>query len=420
MQIRGHHPFTGLVDVPGDKSESHRVVLISALAEGLSRIEGLSNGDDVARTVAAVSALGGAVVRDGSALLVTGGLHAAPNATVDLGNSGTGLRLLVGAVAGRGPGLTRFVGDESLSARPMDRVTLPLTHMGAVFRGQGPHLSLPLEVDSPAQLQGITYDVPVPSAQVKGAILFAGLRARAATTVIERVDTRHATEDLLREAGIAIHSSRNSEGHHVHQLEPGIPSPRAWHVARDPSQAAFFLTAGALAPGGSVRINNLVRDPARWGYLSVLERSGAQVTRMNDGRDIEVQHGSIRPFVTNGSEIVGLDEVPILTVWALMASGRSTFTNVGELRHKEVDRLAACAQMVQLFGASATIEGDDLHIDGLGGAPTLSPTIGWRHDHRMVMASAVAASLGSGCTLTHPDATASSFPTFFDALDSLR
>jgi 3-phosphoshikimate 1-carboxyvinyltransferase len=180
------------------------------------------------------------------------------------------------------------------------------------------------------------------------------------------------------------------------------------------------LVAGALSPSGHVRVENLVRDPARWGFLDVIERSGAVVTRSQDGRSVEVRHGSVLPFTTDGAEIVGLDEVPILTVWAIMATGRSSFTNVGDLRHKEVDRLAACAEMATLFGASARIDGNDLHIEGIGGPTSLQPSIGWRHDHRMVMASAIAASLGAGCHLEYPDAINSSFPTFYNVLDSLQ
>ena len=421
MRISGDHQFIGQVDVPGDKSESHRVILISALSDGISRISDLSNGADVARTLAGVEALGVSTSTDTSGVTVSGGLHLPHGGvTLDLGNSGTGLRLMVGAVAGRGPGSVTFTGDESLTLRPMDRITSPLSQMGAHFRGSGERQGLPLLVTAPTELTGISYDVPVPSAQVKGAILFAGLGATSVTTVREKVDTRQATEELLGNAGVAITETRDSSGARVLTLEPGVPQAREWSVSRDPSQAAFFLVAGALSPSGRIRIENLVRDPARWGFLDVIERSGARVVRSDDGRVVEVSHGTVLPFTTDGAEIVGLDEVPILTVWAIMANGTSTFINVGELRHKEVDRLAACAEMATLFGATASIDGDNLQIVGIGGPPSQQPSIGWRHDHRMVMASAIAASLGAGCHLEHPEAVNSSFPTFYDALDSLR
>jgi 3-phosphoshikimate 1-carboxyvinyltransferase len=421
VRIVGGHRFSGEIDVPGDKSESHRVVLISALADGTSRISGLSNGDDVARTLASVEDLGVRTTIDVSGVTVAGGLRLpAQEVSVDLGNSGTGLRLLVGAVVGRGPGIVSFRGDESLTARPMDRVTLPLSQMGGGFQGVGDRQGLPLVVTAPSDITGISYDVPVPSAQVKSAILFAGLGANSATTVRESVDTRRATEELMADAGIAIAETRDETGARVVTVEPGIPAARDWQVGRDPSQAAFFLVAAALSPSGRVRIENLVRDPARWGFLDVIERSGARVVRSSDHRIVDVSHGTVLPFTTDGAEIVGLDEVPILTVWAVMASGTSTFTNVGELRHKEVDRLAACADMARKFGAIATIDGDNLQIEGIGGPTNQQPTIKWRHDHRMVMASAIAGALGAGCELEHPEAVNSSFPSFYDVLDSLR
>jgi 3-phosphoshikimate 1-carboxyvinyltransferase len=421
MNVLGGARFHGNIVVPGDKSESHRVVIISGLAAGRSEIDGLSSGADVSKTLYALERLGASVRRTDTGIAISGGIRlGASTPTLDLGNSGTGLRLLAGALSGRGPGDVRFVGDESLSARPMDRIAIPLSQMGAHLEGHGPRQTLPLNLRAPGELTGIDYDVPVPSAQVKGAILFAGLGARDVTTVREHVITRSATEDLLEEAGVRIERQLTGPSSQSLTLQPSEPQARQWRVRQDPSQAAFFLAAAGLADNGRVSVHHVVTDPARWGFLHVLERAGATVDFATDGSVVTVSRGDVLPFTVDGADIVGLDEVPILTVWASMAPGRSTFTNVGDLRHKEVARLEASAELARSCGAHAQIVGDDLFIDGIGGPVTSRPHARWEHDHRMVMATAIAGALGSGCTLEFPHAVDSSFPTFFDVLDSVR
>lgn len=409
----------GRLTTPGDKSRSHRAVLLAALADGASRIAGASRGDDAAATLAIVQSLGARVEVTGEVLEVTGpsdGL-AASGGELDCGNSGTTMRLLCGVLASV-PGTHHLSGDASLSARPMDRVARPLSLMGVAVSGQGARVTPPLTVTATGRTTGVTYDVPEPSAQVKSAVLLAGLVADAPTTVHERVRTRTATEEMLAEAGVRVTVTHDDAGRTV-VVHPGRPLPRTWQIPGDPSQASFLLVGAVLHPDGEVTVTDLDAGPERWGYLGVLERMGARVTRVtHDGRlDVSTRASDLVATDVEGSEIPSLDEVPILAVAAAAATGTTRFIGIGELRVKESDRLAGTVALVRGLGATATVEGDTLAITGVGTATRFTPLhAAGREDHRMVMAAAVAGAVGAGADIDGADTVASSYPDFFEVL----
>ena len=422
--VRGGSPLTGTVTVPGDKSISHRALLMAALAEGTSTIHGLSHGDDVARTQAAVAALGAVVDTDGRSVTVTGGrsrLHA-PADPLDLGNSGTGMRLLAGVVA-TVPGTTHLTGDDSLRSRPMDRVAEPLARMGASVAGAGDRCLPPLVVTG-GSLTGITYEPPVASAQVKSAILLAGIAADGETVVHEPVATRAHTEEMLAAAGADIAFERVGGGRTV-RVRRSTLAPGTFWIPGDPSQAAFWVVAGVVVPGSLVTVAGIQLGIERLGFLGVLRRMGATIELEEAGNltgSVTSYTCALHGTVVEVAEIPSLDEVPVLAVAAAAAHGATRFRDVGELRVKESDRLVGTADLVRAFGAAATVEGDDLVIEGTGG-PLHPAAVDARGDHRMAMAAAVA---GSACpatagetTITGWETVATSYPGFARTLTQL-
>jgi 3-phosphoshikimate 1-carboxyvinyltransferase len=412
------------VRVPGDKSVSHRALVIGALAAGRSIVRGLSDGDDVRRTADAVRALG-ARVDDGK---VSGGPDrlGEPAGPIDLGNSGTSMRLLAGVVASW-PWTARLVGDASLSARPMDRVAEPLRLMGAKVSGHSARCLPPLTVEGGA-LRGLDYTPPVASAQVKSCVLLAGLRAGGDTVVREPVLTRVHTEELLARAGARITEEHGPDAHVV-RVEASDLVPFEVDVPGDPSQAAFWITAACLVPGSEVTVERIYTGPARRGALDVLTRMGARLdevpaTRPGDlaaTAEVVVRAGSLVATEVHGRELPGLDEVPVLAVAAACAEGTTVFRGVGELRVKESDRLAGTADLVRAFGARAEVSGDDLYVEGRGAL--VPATFDARLDHRLAMAAAVAglAAAGPGPTvITGWEAVATSYPGFERDLAQLR
>ena len=424
LVVDGGVPCHGTVRTPGEKSISHRSVLLAALAEGTSVVHGLSDGADVAASLAAVGAMGVAVERraDGAVVLHGGRsrLHA-PERPLDCGNSGTSMRLLAGFVAGL-PWGTELIGDESLSARPMDRVAEPLGLMGADVRGEGDRALPPLRVAGGA-LHGIDWTSKVASAQVKSAILLAGLSARGETVVREAVTTRTHTEEMLAEAGAEVTVEPWGDGRVV-TVRASTLRPVARTVPGDPSAAAFFVVAGCVAAAGDVQVAQVYEGPARLGFIGVLARMGADVTIEPTGPHVASLHarpGPLRATEIAAHEIPSLDEVPALAVAAAVAEGTTVFTDVAELRVKEVDRLAAVVDMVEAFGARAGVEGDTLSITGVGG-PLRGARFDSRGDHRMAMAAAVAAlaaAPGERSVLTGFRAVETSYPGFAEDLRRL-
>lgn len=412
------HPsqLRGSLRVPGNKSASHRALMLSSLASGQSTISGLAPGEDVASTRAILQDLGARFRDDDGVVRVIGpdsGL--APSAQpLNCGNSGTTMRLMCGIVSGL-PGTHDLEGDPSLSRRPMDRVALPLGEMGAAVHGQGERVTPPLRVASPARLRAIDYTVPVASAQVKSAVLLAGLFAEGTTVVHEDLRTRADTEQMLLDAGLTMSIVNEGEGRTV-TLGPGRPRRHDWFIAGDPSQAAFFAVLGAIHPDATLEVLSVDATPERLGFVTVLERMGADV-RLVEGDGHDVLHARSSTLVAtevHASEVPSVDEVPVLSVAACAARGVSAFRSMGELRLKESDRFAQSLALATSLGARAWSEGDDFFIEGLGTAARFADfTFSSALDHRMAMAGAVAGCAGRGCTIEGARSVASSYPNFF-------
>ncbi len=397
IAARPKAPLGGKVAVPGDKSISHRALMFGALAVGRTEISGLLEGEDVLATAAALRALGAGIERtsdrrwlvDGVGL---GGLGE-PGDVIDLGNSGTAARLLLGILATHP--FTAFVtGDASLRSRPMRRVTEPLSRFGAHFatREGG---RLPLAVTGATSPVPQEYRLPVPSAQVKSAVLLAGLNTPGATSVIETTPSRDHTERMLGHFGATVTIEPEGNGGRRVTVE-GQPELVAAPITvpGDPSSAAFPLVAALIVPGSEVTISNVGLNPSRTGLLSSLREMGADIALVDERSeggepvaDLLVRAGSL-----TGADIPPerapsmIDEYPILAVAAACARGRTVMRGLAELRVKESDRLAGIAEGLAACGVKVAIEGDDLIVDGDGGPPRGAALIATRLDHRMAMA----------------------------------
>jgi 3-phosphoshikimate 1-carboxyvinyltransferase len=397
--VEGGAPLRGRIRVPGDKSISHRALLLAARAEGTSVVRGLSSGDDVVRTRLAIYSMGADL--DGER--ITGGvgrLHE-PDGIIDVGNSGTAIRLLAGFVAPF-PWRTELEGDASVSSRPMDRVAAPLREMGARVGEAYP----PLTIDG-GSLHGIDYTVPMASAQVKGCVLLAGLGAEGETVVREHSPTRAHTEEMLAMAGADI----TVDGL-VIRLRPSRLEPFELDIPGDPSQAAFWVVAALITPGSEIVVENVYNGPARGGFVEVLQRMGGDVEV--DGADIVARASALHGTDVAAEEIPSLDEVPILAVAAAAAEGTTTFHDAGELRIKESDRIATTVEGLTALGVRAVGEGDTLVVHGGG---LHAGVVSSHGDHRIAMAMAVAGLSVEGRTRVEGwDAVATSYPTFEEHL----
>lgn len=418
MTITGGRPVRGRLRVPGDKSISHRALLLAARAEGTSTIRGLSNGDDVARSCAAIQAFGAAVDGD----LVTGGvdrLHE-PAAAIDVGNSGTTIRLLTGFCAPF-PWRTELRGDRSIAKRPMGRVVEPLRAMGATVEGRDGGRLPPLVIRG-GGLKGIEYTPPVASAQVKSAVLLAGLGADGETVVHEPVLTRTHTEELLALAGADISVT---DGGRTIRVRSSRLDPFELDIPGDPSQAAFWVVAACITPGSDVVVEDVYVGPARIGFVDVLERMGARVdivARTGNRADVRARSslGELHGTDVPGDEIAGIiDEVPILAVAAAVAEGTTTFREVGELRVKESDRIDTMVRELSALGASVRESGPG--VMEVRGNPMTGATVRSHGDHRVAMALAIAALAATGTTRIEGwDAVATSYPSFEADLAACR
>jgi 3-phosphoshikimate 1-carboxyvinyltransferase len=410
--VTGGWPLRGRITVPGDKSISHRALLLAALAEGTSVVRGLSDGDDVARTRTAVAAMGAEF--DGDA--ITGGrsrLHE-PAGVLDMGNSGTGIRLLAGLCAGF-PWLTVLTGDESIRRRPMSRVAEPLRLMGARVDGRDDGRLPPLTVRG-GSLHGIDYDLPVPSAQVKSAVLLAGLSAEGETVVRQPVVTRAHTEEMLAACGADVEVS--PDGLDV-RLRPSKLQPFELDVPGDPSQAAFWIVAACIVPGSEVMIDDVYIGPARTGFLDVLRRMGADVERVGE-RSIRARFSpDLHGTAVRGTEVADvIDEIPVLAMAAALAEGETTFADAAELRVKESDRIAGIATALRALGAGVEAQDDGFVVHGRGTAH--GGTVHSHGDHRIAMAAVVAGLAAEGTTTVEGwEAVATSYPGFEHDLETL-
>ncbi|HTX62062.1 MAG TPA: 3-phosphoshikimate 1-carboxyvinyltransferase [Acidimicrobiales bacterium] len=428
FSVTGGRPLVGTVRVPGDKSVSHRALLFGALAEGRSTVRGLSDGEDVSKTLAAVVSLGATVTgaRDG-VLEIAGGASglAEPGGPIDCGNSGTTLRLLAGILAAR-PWTTRLYGDASLSSRPMTRVAEPLAMMGANVSGRGDRCLPPVDI-SGRPLNGIRYSPPHASSQVKSCVLLAGLAAEGETSVSERVLTRRHTEEMLELCGANVREE-TVDGSHVVRVTRSDLEPFELTIPGDPSQAAFWVVAACIVAGSEVRIPGVYVGEGRRGFLDVLKRMGADVAEeppsdpgaAPGSADIVARYSQLTATDVHASEITGLDEVPVLAVAAGLARGETVFHDVSELRVKESDRLAGTLGLLRSFGASASVAGDDLIV--VAGEELHPGRIESSGDHRMAMAGAVAALAARSdepSVITGWRSVQTSYPRFGDDLATL-
>lgn len=430
LRVQGPVALRGRLRMPGDKSVSHRALLLSALAEGTSLIRGLSGGSDVAATARAVEALGatvehlgadggpgddadraaaGDVVGGAVRIGGRGGALAEPEGVIDVGNSGTAIRLLAGVAASQ-PHLTVLVGDASVHRRPMARVAVPLRLMGASIDGREGGRFAPLVVRG-GSLHGIDYEQPVASAQVKSAVLLAGLAASGETVVREPSRSRAHTEEMLARAGADIEVDAEQC---VVRVRPSVLEPQEWIVPGDPSQAAFWLAAAAAVPGSDVTVEGLYLGPSRAGFLDVLARMGAALEVEEATGTVTARGGVLRGVDVTAEEIPGLvDEVPALAVAAALAEGVTRFLGAGELRVKESDRLATIASELGRLGASVEADGDELVVQGGGPGSLRGATVQSHGDHRIAMAAAVAGLVAHGETVVEgTDAIATSYPGF--------
>jgi 3-phosphoshikimate 1-carboxyvinyltransferase len=413
FEVEGGKPLHGRLRVPGDKSISHRALLLAARAVGTSRVRGLSDGDDVRRTQLAVSAMGADIDGD----TIAGGELHEPAGVIDVGNSGTGIRLLAGYCAGL-PWTTVLTGDASIRTRPMDRVVDPLRAMGARIDGEDGGARAPLAIRGGA-LHGIDYTPPMASAQVKSAVLLAGLGAEGETVVREPISTRAHTEEMLALAGADI---RLEDDGHTIRLQPSELHPFELDIPGDPSQAAFWVVAALIVPDSELVIENVYIGAARAGFLGVLQRMGGNIELESAGPQaahIHARASSLHGTVVEAAEIPSLDEVPILAVAAACAAGDTAFRDVGELRFKESDRIATVADGLRRLGVDVGTDGDEMTVHGP--ARLVGASVDSHADHRVAMAMAIAGLIAHGTTLIEGwDAVATSYPAFAEDLRACR
>jgi len=424
-------PLAGVASVPGDKSISHRALMLGGIAQGETTVSGLLEGEDVLRTAQAMRAMGAEVTRNADGIWSihgrgVGGL-AEPGAVLDLGNSGTGARLLMGLVAAH-PFVSIFTGDESLCNRPMRRVIEPLSLFGARFVGRSGG-RLPLAVIGTATSVPIAYEVPVASAQVKSAVLFAGLNTAGHTQVIERIATRDHTELMLRAFGADLHVEASPGGGRSIMLV-GQPELRGQKVKvpADPSSAAFPLVAALIVPGSSVTLAGIGMNPRRTGLIETLIEMGADIgirnRRSEAGElvaDLVVRHGPLKGIDVPAERAPSMiDEYPILSVAAACAAGRTRMRGLAELRVKESDRLTAMAVGLAACGARVETDGDDLIVTGDANPPRGGASIAVHLDHRIGMSFLVLGMAAREPVAVDDGSTIdSSFPRFADLMNRL-
>ncbi|HET7027905.1 MAG TPA: 3-phosphoshikimate 1-carboxyvinyltransferase [Candidatus Limnocylindrales bacterium] len=440
VEVRPAPRLRGTLRLPGDKSISHRALLLAALAAGTSRLSGVGDGQDVRTTAGLVSALGATVNRRAAAdgrvdyRVVSPGIDGLtePEDILDCGNSGTSLRLLAGILAGR-PFHAVLSGDASLRGRPLGRIVRPLRSMGAAIAARRGGTLAPISIDGRSPLTAIDHATEVPSAQVKSAVLLAGLRADGVTSVSEGVATRDHTERMLRARGVAVGTEAIDDtvrvsvagGQQILAFDEVVPG--------DVSAAMFWLVAGAIHPDAELVLEGVGLNPTRTAAVDILRRMGADVVvepTLHPGTDpavdavmgepagrLSVRSSTLRAVDLGPVDVAAaIDEIPVLCLAATQASGTSTIRGAGELRVKESDRVAGIAAGLTALGARIEVDGDDLTIHG-GGALRAARTDALL-DHRLAMTFAVAGLIADGPTfVTAASSAAISYPAFFDDLE---
>jgi 3-phosphoshikimate 1-carboxyvinyltransferase len=423
LEIKPAAKITGTVSVPGDKSVSHRLGMLGAIAQGTTVIHNFAASVDCRSTLECLRGLGLKIDQTGSTVSVHGrGLHGfeQPSAELDAGNSGTTVRLMSGLLAGS-PFESTFIGDESLSRRPMKRIIEPLRRFGATIQAQDDNY-LPLKIRG-GPLNAIDFTMPVASAQVKSAVLLAGLQARGVTKVHEPVPSRNHTEIALAEFGAHINTDQNiievEGGHELQGKELTVPG--------DLSSAAFFVAAALAVPNSKLRLMGVGLNPTRTGFISLLEevRAGISVSQLSDlngepAGDIIVETSELAGMDIGGAWIPNvIDEIPMLAVLGTRTRKGIRIRDAAELRAKESDRIRAVAQNLRALGAEAEEYPDGLFVPGP--QRLRSGVIDSFGDHRIAMAFAVGALFADGpVTIEHPECAAISFPSFFELLERVR
>ncbi|MYL63384.1 3-phosphoshikimate 1-carboxyvinyltransferase [Bacillus hwajinpoensis] len=418
------HSLKGTVVIPGDKSISHRAIMFGSIANGTTRITNFLPGADCLSTISCFKQMGVRIEQDGASVVVEGqgieGLKE-PSQLLDVGNSGTTFRLMMGLLAGR-PFHSVLAGDESIAKRPMNRVTVPLSQMGAVIDGREQGTFAPISIRG-GNLKGITYQSPVASAQVKSGILLAGLQAEGVTTVSETHRSRNHTENMLESFGVKV----KRDGLSV-SVEGGQQlTATNVEVPGDISSAAFFLVAGAIVPNSTITLLNVGINETRSGILDVLEQMGAalsiknrRVVNQEEVADLTICTSDLREAVIEGDIIPRLiDELPIIALLATQAKGKTIIRNAEELKVKETNRIDAVVEALQTLGASITGTPDGMVIEGP--TPLHGGEVSSLGDHRIGMMLAVAGCITEGAVeLALPDAIKVSYPDFFDHLKKLK
>ncbi len=423
-------PLTGSLRIPGDKSISHRSVMFGALADGETRVTGLLEGEDVMATADAMRAMGAKIEKHGAEWRIQGvgaaGLTQ-PDHALDMGNSGTSTRLLLGLVAGH-PITATFIGDASLSKRPMGRVIDPLSQTGAQFEASEGG-TLPLTMHGATSAKAIEYRLPIASAQVKSAVLLAGLNTAGTTTVIEPTPTRDHTERMLRGFGADLHVEESGGERIIRLNGPAQLKPQNVVVPGDPSSAAFFIVAALLCEGSDLVVENVGLNPTRGGLITVLRQMGGHIEELNTREvggepvaDLRVKHSKLIGIDVDPAIVPSMvDEFPVLFVAASLAKGTTRTSGLEELRVKESDRLSAMASALALCGADIEENADGLVIHGRDGDPLPGTTDGCvttHLDHRIAMAMAVAGLAShKGVEIDDTSPIATSFPNFMELLE---
>lgn len=418
----------GAINIPGDKSISHRAVIFNAVAEGNARITNFLVGEDCRSTIACMRALGVDVQRDGSEVVVAGvGLRGLkePADLLDCGNSGTTLRLLAGLLAGM-PHFAILTGDASLRSRPQRRIVTPLRALGATLDGRDNGDRAPLAVRG-ATLKGGSYELPVASAQVKSALLLAALSGTGPLTLTGKIASRDHSERMLQAMGIDLQLRPESITLHP-PTHPVFPYPLSLRVPGDPSSAAFWWVAAAIHPDAELSTHGVCLNPTRTGALDVLRAMGADIEVTNERTegsepvgDITVRSSQLRGVTIGGALIPRLiDELPVLALAAACATGDTLVRDAQELRAKETDRIATVAHGLDQMGVEVEPTGDGMGIVGRGGPAFTGSQLASHGDHRLAMAWAVASLVATGeTTISDPESASVSYPSFWETLQSI-
>lgn len=422
MKLLQAKSLKGTIEVPADKSISHRSIMFGAIANGTTIVKNFLRGEDCLSTLNGFKQLGVPIDDDGQTITIQGvgfnGLKAAKT-PIDLGNSGTSIRLMMGILAGA-PFTTTFYGDEYLNRRPMNRVMLPLNQMGAHLTGHDSTEYPPITIQGTSNLQPIHYEMPIASAQVKSAILFAALQAKGTSTIIEKEPSRNHTEQMIKQFGGTIEVENKT----ITITGPQTLTGQTVIVPGDISSAAFFLVAGAITPNSQITLKNVGINPTRTGILDVLERMNAQfelsqIDEQNESATITIQTSQLKATTIEGSDIPRLiDELPIIALLATQAYGTTIIRNAEELKVKETNRIDATCEELSKLGAKITPTEDGMIIQGpcqLHGGKVDS-----RGDHRIGMMLQIAALLTDETVeLERANAVAVSYPQFFEDVKQL-